>query len=160
MSEINPFLIPIIAFSLPTLMLLVATLYHFITIINFNKHGVNKRGRILAHHIQTSISSTDNPNDFNNLDGMTIQFEIDNKKVVKDVTYSYLSHSLKKFPIGKEQKIKILKINKNNKVDYKVRVLNDDKEKISYQVPIIFSILTVIAFSIIIWWVIGYLTQN
>lgn len=123
---------------------LCATLGYYITTKKFNKYGIVTYGKILGYEHGDRDYSHGDPNPaLNSPDELYVQFELENQEH-RAIIYTSLPSRKKieeKYKIGSTKKIKVLKDKKGR---YEARLLKENKENSSYQIPIILSILTII----------------
>lgn len=124
-----------------SLITLCATLGYYITIKKFNKYGIVTYGEI--EEITEGFRSPYPEQSAQENDLLWIKFNIEDQEEHTYINIPILSQKTinKKFATGSKKKIKVLK---NKKGRYEARLLKENKENVSYQIPIILAILTAI----------------
>jgi len=138
MGELYPFLVGGMFFL--SITLLWATLYHYRATKKFNKHGIVTYGEIIGYEYGNSSYS-----ETNNLVYLSLKFNLENQEhnatICIDLPFSNKKFK-EKYAIGNKKKIKVLK---NKKSEYTVKLLKENKENIGYLGSILLAISTVLA---------------
>ena len=135
----NDMLVLGIALIAPVLIVLGASIYYFIDIKRFNKYGIVTYGTILNYKLSKYDPNTKIQNF---TDDLYVSFNL-NGKECWGIIYTGLPFSKKKlegnYAIGSQKKIIVL----NKKDHYDVRLLNQNKKKLTYWQSILFLVLAI-----------------
>ncbi len=142
-----------ISFIIPTLLVLCATLYYYITTKKFNKNGTVTYGEIVKYEYGDYNPRYDLPNLIS--DYLYIKFNLDNQEHtgVIDTRLPSKKKLEEKYAIGSKKKIKVLKTKKG---DYEIRLLKENKENVSYWKSLTLSIITVLTLSVSLYFFLAY----
>ena len=150
------FLLGGITFLIPTLFVLVATLYYYITTKKFNKYGTVTYGEIVGYEYGNNLGY-DGPI----IDYIFVEFELNGEKCSGTIIHNLHSYSHKaleeNFAKGTKKKIKVLK---NKKGHYEIRLLKENKENASYWKSIILAVIAIITLSISVCFFLSHLSYK
>lgn len=159
MDGANVFLLGGFLFLFGAFITLCATLGYYITTKKFNKYGIVTYGKILGYeHGEVDYAYGDStPTRYP--DELYVQFELENQEH-RAVIYTRLPSWKKikeEYAIGSTKKIKVLR---NKKGRYEARLLKENKENASYQIPIILSILTIVILMVSIYFFLAHFSYK
>lgn len=153
MDGASVLLLGAISFIIPTLLILCATLYYYITTKKFNKNGTVTYGEIVKYEYGDYNPRYDLPNLIS--DYLYIKFNLDNQEHtgVIDTRLPSKKKLEEKYAIGSKKKIKVLKTKKG---DYEIRLLKENKENASYWKSVTLAIITALTLSVSLYFFLAY----
>lgn len=152
MGEVNPFLIGGISALSGALIMLLETLYYYITTKRFNKYGIVTYGSIVGYEYGSPPSYEGEPT----WDYLYINFNLDDQEHTGTVHINLPSSNKKleeEYAKGTNKKIKVLKTKKGY---YEIRLLKENKENASYWKSLILACITALALLVSVCFFLNY----
>ena len=140
MDGIDPFLLGGILFLVGTLFSLFGTLYYYITTKRFNKYGIVTYGEIAGYEY-----GSPRYDGVPTWDYLYISFNFEDEEHTGTIYINLPSSKKKlekKYAKRSKKKIKVLK---NKKGGYEIRLLKENKENASYWKSLILAVITVLS---------------
>ena len=147
MDAINVVLLVMrITFPIITMVLLGWAIYCYIATRKFNRNGIVTYGKIVGREYRDA-STTDGLT----ADELYIKFDLENQEYTSMIPFGLPSMKTldKKYAMGSKKKIIALKTNRKSEyLIYDVKLLKENKEKLTYLQTIIYGIFATITFAI------------
>ena len=157
MNGASVFLLGGISFLMVTLLILSVTLYDYMSTKKLNKYGIVTYGEI--ENITEGFRTPYIEDSAHQHDHLWIKFNIEGQERHTYIAIPILSKTqqAKKFATGSKKKIKVLK---KKKGIYEARLLKENQENVSYQKPIVLTVISVFLLSISVFFFLNYLSYK